>query len=211
MTVWNISGRLCGAVLLTVFAEACSFFKKPPIPEALALQANVAEIQRASEPPPVRAPEDYAIKGTADALVNRDASGKPLSVVVRLYQLKGINAFSRVTFDAVARSQNEAELFPGEWVATNEVVLIPGTTQPFMDKLLPETRYIGGVAFFRSPDAHGWRFLVDARAVRNEGLNFTAKDCYFTLVQPESEPFPGQTSGNTPECTGYFLRQTSHD
>ncbi|MDR0702778.1 MAG: type VI secretion system lipoprotein TssJ [Zoogloeaceae bacterium] len=203
----NISGRLCGAVLLAVFAGGCSFFsKKPPIPEALALQANVAEIQRVNEPPPVRAPEEYAIKGSADALVNRDASGKPLSVVVRLYQLKGINGFSRVTFDAVARSPNEAELFPSEWVATNEVVLIPGTTQAFTDKLLPETRYIGGVAFFRSPDTHGWRFLVDARTVRNEGLNFTAKDCYFTLVQPEPEPLLGQTQGNLPECAGAFLR-----
>jgi type VI secretion system protein VasD len=206
MIARNVSKRVCSGVslvVLAVFIAGC-FSKKQPIPEALAFQANVAEVQRVNEPPPVRAPEEYAIKSTADAFVNRDASGKPLSVVVRLYQLKGINGFSRLSFDAVARGQSEAVLFPGEWVATNEMVLIPGATQAFTDKLLPETQYIGGVAFFRSPGAQGWRFIVDARIVRNEGLNFTAKDCYFTLIQPEPEPLSGQTTGNAPECTGTF-------
>jgi type VI secretion system protein VasD len=206
MIVRNVYKRVCGGLplaVLAVFMASCTS-KKPPIPEALAFQTNTAEVQRANEPPPVRAPEEYAIKSTADAFVNRDASGKPLSVVVRLYQLKGTNGFSRMSFDAVARGQSETELFPGEWVATNEMVLIPGATQASTDKLLPETQYIGGVAFFRSPDTQGWRFLVDARTVRNEGLNFTTKDCYFILIQPEPEPLSGQTAGNTPKCTGTF-------
>ncbi|MDR0633734.1 MAG: type VI secretion system lipoprotein TssJ [Azoarcus sp.] len=200
---FNRSGCALWAVA-AVFVTACAS-KKPAIPEALALQANVAELQRASEPPPVRAPEEYAIKGTAEAFVNRDAGGKPLSVVVRLYQLRGNKAFSRLGFDAVAQGQDEAELFPGEWLATNEVVLIPGRTLAFTDKLLPETQYIGGVALFRSPDAHGWRFLVDARAARNEGLNFTAKDCYFTAVQPEAEPVSDRKPGYAPECAAFIL------
>ncbi|MDR3212502.1 MAG: type VI secretion system lipoprotein TssJ [Azoarcus sp.] len=205
MTVCNVFNRFFGVpwVILALAMTACAS-KKPAIPEALALQANVAEVQRASEPPPVRAPEEYAIKGTAAALVNRDAAGKPLSVVVRLYQLKGGTGFSRLNFDAVAQGQSEAELFPGEWLATNEVVLIPGRTLALTDKLLPDTQYIGGVALFRSPDAHGWRFLVDARAVRNEGLNFTAKDCYFTTVQPEAEPVSGRKPGHAPECAAFI-------
>lgn len=201
----NVFNRPGGVLLAVaaVFVTACAS-KKPPIPEALALQANVLERQRASEPPPVRAPEEYAIRATADAFVNRDAGGKPLSVVVRLYQLRGNEGFSRLGFDAVAQGQGEAELFPGEWLATNEVVLIPGRTLAFTDKLLPEAQYIGGVALFRSPDAHGWRFLVDARAARNEGLNFTAKDCYFTAVQPDAEPAFDRKPGHAPECAAFI-------
>lgn len=204
----DVLNRFWGAfpLILSVSVTACAS-KKPEIPEALALQANVAEVQRASEPPPVRSSVEYTIKGAAAAHANRDVSGKPLSVVMRLYQLKGSKGFSRLSFDAVAQGQSEDELFPGgEWLATNEVVLIPGKILSFNDKLLPETQYIGGVALFRSPDRQGWRFLVDARAVRNEGLNFTVEDCYLTSVQPEAEPLSGQVPGYKPECAAIFSR-----
>jgi type VI secretion system protein VasD len=145
-------------------------------------------------------PEDYALKGVADALLNRDINGQSLSVVVRLYQLSGKTEFTRLTFDAVASGRSDTELFPKELVAANEVVLVPADTQEITDKLLPETRYVGMVGFFRRPDTQNWRFLVDARAVRNEGLNFAVRDCYFAAIQPKPEPIPGQSAGYTPEC-----------
>jgi type VI secretion system protein VasD len=194
---------------LAVLAGGCGLFgsKKPPIPEPLPYKDRVEEIKRASEPQSVRVQEEYVIKGTATDRVNRDANGRPLSVVVRLYQLKDNKGFSRLGFDAVARGQREEDLFPKELESSQEMILIPGTTQSLTDKLSPDAKYIGVVAVFRSPDTRGgWRFLVDARAARKEGLNFTARECSFTLIQPEAETIPGQLPGAAPECATFFSR-----
>lgn len=147
----------------------------------------------------VRGTEDYALKSIADPNVNRDIYGKSLSVVVRVYQLRDKNEFSRLTFDAAA-SRGDNELFPKELLAIKEIVLVPGEAQELVEKLLPETRYVGAVAFFRQPDAQYWRFLVDARAVRNEGLSFALQDCYFATIQPQPKPVPGQSAGYLPGC-----------
>ena len=202
--------RSCAVLLsaLAVLVGGCGLFgsKKPPIPEPLPYKDRVEEIKRASEPQSVRVQEEFIIKGTASERVNRDVNGRPLSVVVRLYQLKDNKGFARLSFDAVARGQKEEELFPRELESSQEVVLIPGTTQSFTDKLSPDAKFIGVVALFRSPDTRGgWRFLVDARTVLKEGLNFTAGECYFTLIQPEAETVSGQLPG-APECATYFSR-----
>lgn len=145
-------------------------------------------------------PKEYPISGTAEPIINRDINGKSLSVVVRLYQLKEKNEFTRLTFDAVASGKSDAELFPQELVARNEVVLVPGASQKLTDKLLPEAKYVGVVGYFRKPDAQHWRFLVDADDVRSKGLSFAVQDCYLKLLQPKAVLIPGQTAGYTPEC-----------
>ena len=207
----NHSPNRFRAVLLSALAVlvgGCGLFgsKKPPIPEPLPYKNRVEEIKRASEPQTVRVEEEYVIKGTATDRVNRDANGRPLSVVVRLYQLKDSKGFARLSFDAVARGQKEEELFPKELESSQEVVLIPNMTQTFTEKLSPDAKFIGVVALFRSPDTRGgWRFLVDARVVRKEGLNFTAGECYFTLIQPAAEAISGPSPG-APECATFFSR-----
>jgi len=204
-----LTGKLRSGFLVPVVAAllmtACSMMSKEAkeakeTANALALALN-PPAQRADESTIVRSPEDFALKGVADRHVNRDVNGEPLSVVVRVIQLRDKNEFARLSFDAVT-NKSDKELFPKELVAVNEVVLMPGTTQEITDKLLPEARYVGVVGFFRRPDAQFWRLLFDARAVRNEGLIFEAQDCYFTAITPQFEPVPGQAVGVTPACAG---------
>ena len=178
---------------LAILVGACS---RSTDKLALTLPFNAPPEARADA---VRGTEDYALKSIADPNVNRDIYGKSLSVVVRIYQLRDKNEFSRLTFDAAA-SRGDNELFPKELLAVKEIVLVPGEAQELVDKLLPETRYVGAVSFFRQPDAQYWRFLVDARAVRNEGLSFVLQDCYFATIQPQPEPVPGQSAGYLPGC-----------
>ncbi|WP_353327536.1 type VI secretion system lipoprotein TssJ [Chitiniphilus shinanonensis] len=146
-------------------------------------------------------PKEYPISGTADPIINRDINGRPLSIVVRLYQLKDKNEFNRLTFDAAASGKTDAELFGNELVARTEVQLIPGATQNVTDKLLPEAKYLGVVGFFRKPDAQNWRFLVDADAVRSKGLSFVVQDCYLKVTKPQPLLIPGQSANYKPECT----------
>jgi type VI secretion system protein VasD len=145
-------------------------------------------------------PKVYNIRGEADPIVNRDVGGAPLSVVVRLYQLKDAGEFSKLTFDTLASGRPEAELLGPELLEKTEVVLVPGSKHVSTDKLREDAKYVGVVAFFRRPDQHYWRYLIDADKVRSEGLTFRAQDCYLTLLNVKPTPIPGQPQGGKPEC-----------
>jgi type VI secretion system protein VasD len=208
----KLKPRFLFPIAVMVLLSGCSSFSKDAkeareAANALAQALNPPSAQRSADDPAgiVRGPEDFAVKGVADRRVNLDVGGEPLSVVVRVIQLRDKNEFSRLSF-ASATNKSDAELFPKELVATNEVVLMPGTTQEITDTLRPEARYVGVVGFFRKPDAQLWRMLFDARAVRNEGLIFVAQECFFTPVTPQPESVPGQGVGTTPACAGSIPR-----
>jgi len=185
---------------MVVLMAACSSSSKETA-NALAMALNPPTQRSDDSSTVMRGPEDFSVKGVADQRVNRDISGKSLSVVVRVFQLRDKNEFSRLSFDAVT-SRSDADLFPKELIAASEVVIMPGTSQDITDKLLPEAKYVGVVGYFRRPDSQYWRFLFDAQAVRKEGLVFVARDCFFTAITPRFEPMPGQNVGYNPECTG---------
>ncbi|MDR1424835.1 MAG: type VI secretion system lipoprotein TssJ [Azoarcus sp.] len=187
-------GLLAVAMLVASLASCASKKPKDPPPKPEEPFPRV-------EPMAIRGPQEFALKARADANVNRDINGKSLSIVVRIYQLKDKNEFARLAFDKLASGRGDTELFPTEFVAVRETVLIPGATQEVTEKLVPDARYVGVVGFFRKPDARGWRFLVDSGAVTREGLNFTVRDCYFDGIQPKPEPSPGEADARAPRCT----------
>jgi len=147
-------------------------------------------------------PKTFEIKGEADPVINRDISGKPLSVVVHLYQLKDAGEFTKLTFDMLASGRPVAELLGRDLLEKNEVMLVPGATHVGTDKINNDTKHIGIVAFFRQPDPHYWRLLVDASQVRNNGLSFRVRDCYLSLSHPKPTIIPGQPDNMVPACPG---------
>lgn len=145
-------------------------------------------------------PVVYDIRGDADPVVNRDVTGRPLSVVVRLYQLSEPDEFNKLTFDTLSSGRPEADLLGDQLIAKSEVVLVPGQTQVATDKMDPKARYLGVVGFFRTPDTHYWRYLIKADQIRDKGLTFKAQDCYLTLLNQKPQPIPGQTLDAKPVC-----------
>jgi type VI secretion system protein VasD len=145
-------------------------------------------------------PKTYEIKGEADPIINRDISGKPLSVVVHVYQLKDAGEFSKLTFDTLASGRAASELLGKDLLEKNEVMLVPGTKYLGTDKIGEEAKYLGVVAFFRQPDQHYWRLLVEADKVRSSGLNFKVQDCYISLISGKPSPIPGQPANAKPVC-----------
>jgi type VI secretion system protein VasD len=145
-------------------------------------------------------PTPYEIRGNADPVINRDIMGNPLSVVVRLYQLKQSKEFNQLTFDLVSSNRSDAELFGDSLLKRSEIVLVPGTSHSSTETLLADTKYLGVVAFFRRPDAHYWRFLIDADQIRKKGLSFRVRDCYITLKDNTPLPIPGQALDAKPVC-----------
>lgn len=151
-------------------------------------------------------PVQYQINATAHPVINRNVTGEPLSVVIRLYQLKGRNAFDQLTFDTAANGRDERELFGDELVARTELVAVPGATRTLTDDLSPETRYVGITGLFRQADGQNWRYLVDAKAVRRKGLRLLVEDCHLKMLEPAPLPIPGQAAGHYPECQPLPLR-----
>lgn len=151
-------------------------------------------------------PKTYEIRGEADPVINRDISGMPLSVVVHVYQLKEAGEFSKLTFDTLASGRTASDLLGKDLLEKNEVMLVPGTKYTGTDKISPDAKHVGVVAFFRQPDQHYWRFLVDADKVRSSGLNFKVQDCHISLLGGKPNLIPGQPSDAKPVCVAFDQR-----
>ena len=145
-------------------------------------------------------PKTYEIRAAADPLINRDVTGSPLSVVVHIYQLKDADAFSKLTLDMLASGRPRAESLGKDLIEMNEVMLVPGGKHTGTDKIHPEAKHVGVVAFFRQPDQHWWRMLVDADKVRSSGLNLRVQDCYLSLTTPKPSLIPGQPANPPAMC-----------
>jgi type VI secretion system protein VasD len=145
-------------------------------------------------------PKTYEIRGEAAPLINRDASGNPLSVVVHIYQLRDAEEFSKLTFDTLASGRPVADLLGKDLLEQNEVTLVPGATYASTAALKEETKLLGVVAFFRQPDQHYWRFLVDAVGVRKNGLHFRVQDCFLAIEGNKPNRIPGQPENAFPVC-----------
>ncbi|WP_091191492.1 type VI secretion system lipoprotein TssJ [Formivibrio citricus] len=145
-------------------------------------------------------PKPMAIHGSADHLLNVDANGKPLSVVLRVYQLSSRNAFGRLTFEAINSGKTDMELFGNELISREEIVLLPGQALKLEQTVAKETSHVGVVGFFRSPDPHFWRVLVDADDVRKKTLSFQVHNCAIRLISPKAPPLPGQPATFKAEC-----------
>lgn len=154
-------------------------------------------------------PKPFKIHGEAEPSLNRDSSGKPLSLVLRLYQLKGLEEFNRLTFDSLASGKTDAELLGNSLISQNEFVLLPGKTATLDDKIAEEAKFIGVVGFFRKPDSQLWRVLVSAEDVRDEKeFSFKAQDCYLQVVHPKAQLIPGQPASFKADC-GFISKKTA--
>ena len=154
-------------------------------------------------------PATYDVRGLADPVLNRDVSGKSLSVVVRLYQLKQPTEFSKLAFDSLASGRPETELLGADLIEKSEVVVLPGTQHISTEKLSENANYLGVVAFFRQPEPHYWRYLIPASQVRSKGVTFRLQDCYITLVDGKPAAIPGQPLNAKPECNHHTARAST--
>ncbi|HJV27452.1 MAG TPA: type VI secretion system lipoprotein TssJ [Aromatoleum sp.] len=109
--------------------------------------------------------------------LNLSADGKPLSLVVKIYQLSGTEAFSRMTYAQANIADEERALLADQLVSSREVVLIPGRTYELPQTLSPRATAIGIVGQFRAPSAGRWKLAFDARASKDNGIAVGALAC----------------------------------
>jgi len=104
-------------------------------------------------PPPM---VDLTIRANAD--INPNAAGTPVSVAVRLYSLNGTSRFESA--DVFSLMQREAQVLGTESTGVEEMLVRPGETRKAV--LVPKAgvRFIGIAVMFRDIDRAQWRVVA---------------------------------------------------
>ena len=103
-----------------------------------------------------------AVRIHAGQVLNTDASGRSLAVVVRLYGLRGTTQFTQATYAMFAAGSPEKPFSNGDVVSSKEVVLVPGQKYEMLEALPNDVTHLAVVALFRSPDSQRWPFASPA-------------------------------------------------
>ena len=104
--------------------------------------------------------------------LNPDDSGKPLSVVLRVYQLSALDRFASA--DAGSLWDDPQKALGNTLLDSQEIILLPGMGQNNQWPLNKATGYVGVAAFFRSEEKGRWKVAFDANSLRKDGLWFSS-------------------------------------
>ncbi|WP_110657979.1 type VI secretion system lipoprotein TssJ [Salinicola halimionae] len=125
----------------------------------------------------------------SDESVNPDADGKPLSVVVRIYQLTEQSSFATAS-PRQLWSDGES-ILGNSLLAQREVTLLPGEEKVDTATLKPSAQYVGVAAFFRNTVSDDWHVIFDAEELRNDGLLSASEGVKLHLVGDRVEVVRG--------------------
>ncbi|AZF13687.1 type VI secretion system lipoprotein TssJ [Pseudomonas sp. R3-18-08] len=104
--------------------------------------------------------------------LNLDADGKPLSVVVHVYQLSALERFASGSADDLYATPKQT--LGNTLIDEREIILLPGMGQTDTWPLNKATRYVGVAGFFRSDEDSQWKVAFDATSLRKDGIWFSS-------------------------------------
>lgn len=124
----------------------------------------------------------------ARSSVNADASGQPLSTVVRLYQLKDARTFEQLDYTQL--QTNDLDALKADLLATRDVVLRPGASASVVEPMKPDTQTVGVVAFFREPGGGAvWKLAVPKKQwKKTDPVEIEVRDNTLALVGAKDRP-----------------------
>lgn len=94
--------------------------------------------------------------------LNPDESGAPLSVVVRVYQLRNRERFDRADFRALWR--NDEKVLEGDVLERREITVYPETKASIELQVDQKkgVQFLGVMALFRKPEGELWRQVTSS-------------------------------------------------
>jgi type VI secretion lipoprotein, VC_A0113 family len=104
--------------------------------------------------------------------LNPDVEGKPLSVVMRVYQLTDLERFAATDAETLWDTPDKA--LGNTLVEAREITLLPGIGQIDQWPLAKNARYVGVAAFFRDEQDARWKVAFDADSLRKDGIWFSS-------------------------------------
>jgi type VI secretion system protein VasD len=167
-------------------------FKKPEVPQ-------LPELPESAKPA-----RQVKLRLAASESLNVDATGRSLSLVVRIYKLRSPTAFLAAPYETFGNPGKEKTVIGDELVESREFVLLPGQTQQLNERWAREATHMGVVALFRAPAAQRWRYAFELSSFEiGDGLVLGAHACALSVAT-------GEPVGTTPAamklsptaCTG---------
>ena len=114
--------------------------------------------------------------------INPDPSGQPLSVVVRIYQLKDPGRLETADYNAIWKSDKET--LSDDFLERQERIVQPGSRETLEIRTNPLAAYLGIVALFRNPSGDTWRKIIPLRgknpkigiSIREQSIEISSVD-----------------------------------
>jgi type VI secretion system protein VasD len=122
--------------------------------------------------------------------LNTDAQMRSLSVVVRVYKLRRLEAFLAAPYTAFVDAASEKQSFGDDMVDVREVVMRPGQKHEVVETMPNDAGFIAVAALFRAPAEGRWRFAFDARQAAKTGVTLGLHNCAISVAAglPERTP-----------------------
>ncbi|WAC00419.1 type VI secretion system lipoprotein TssJ [Pseudomonas putida] len=128
--------------------------------------------------------------------LNPDAEGKPLSVVMRVYQLTDLERFAATDAETLWDAPEKA--LGNTLVEARELTLLPGIGQTDQWPLAKSARYVGVAAFFRDEHDARWKVAFDAESLRKDGIWFSSDGLWVLVDNTEISALRGVDVLNKP-------------
>lgn len=135
-------------------------------------------------------PTKIPLRIHASDRLNSDGANRPLSLVVKIYKLRGYEDFMRAPYTSFAQAPYAHE----EVISSRELVLLPGQRYEVEESLPKNVSHLAIVALFKSPEEYRWRFVFDVASSAKEGVTLGAHQCALSVSQ-------GETVGSPPEAS----------
>ncbi|VAW57531.1 Type VI secretion lipoprotein/VasD [hydrothermal vent metagenome] len=100
-------------------------------------------------------PTEINSKILASFDINPNANNRPSPLVVRIYELKSLDAFNEANFFKLY--DEEAATLGGDLLSRDEFELSPGQGTEINRKVNQQTRYFAVIAAFRNIEQSNWR------------------------------------------------------
>jgi type VI secretion system protein VasD len=114
--------------------------------------------------------------------LNTDTQMRSLSVVMRVYKLRRLEAFLSAPYTAFVDAASEKQLFGDDVVDVREVVMRPGQKHEVVETMPTEAGYIAVAALFRAPADGRWRFAFDAKQAAKTGVTLGLHNCAISVA-----------------------------
>nr|WP_244656870.1 type VI secretion system lipoprotein TssJ [Pseudomonas sp. CFBP 8772] len=136
--------------------------------------------------------------------LNPDESGRPLSVVLRVYQLTALERFASI--DADSLWDNPQQALGNTLIDSQEITLLPGMGQIDQWPLNTATGYVGIAAFFRSDEKSHWKVAFDANSLRKDGIWFSSDGLRVLVDNNHVLAVRGNDVLNKPQTEAQFAK-----
>ncbi len=132
------------------------------------------------ESDPSKINRDMSVKLFAGEQLNLSASGKPLSLVTKVYVLRANEKFKAMTYPQITSAEAEKEALGEELISVREIVLLPGKSYDITLKVPGDATTIGVVGMYRTPYQARWKLAFDNKLSFDNGITIGAHACAFS-------------------------------